>query len=86
MTSQALFSQSTQNEWVVDFRFKHYMDKVASLFTSLDKATYKNIYVANAFSLKIVGFGDVPCRHGNIVDVYDVSKLSANLLLVSQLT
>jgi hypothetical protein len=62
------------------------MDKDASLFTSLDKSTEKNIYVINDFYLKIVGCGDIPCQHGKIVHVYHVSNLSSNLVLVSQLT
>jgi hypothetical protein len=44
------------------------------------------IYVVDDFTLDIVGHGDVPCRHGKIVDIYHVPNLSENLLLVSQLT
>jgi hypothetical protein len=62
------------------------MDKDASLFTSLDEVVERKIYVVDDFSLDIVGQGDVSCRHGRIVDVYHVPNLSANLLLVSQLT
>jgi hypothetical protein len=71
-TSQALLSHTMQNEWVVDSRCTHHMAKDASLFTSLDKVVEWKIYVADDFSLDIVGHGDVPCRHGKIVNVYHV--------------
>lgn len=58
----------------------------ASLFSSLDTATKKNIYVENNFSLHIVDHGDVTCRHGWIVNVFHVPSLRKNLFLVSQLT
>jgi hypothetical protein len=69
-----------QNEWVVDSGCTHHMAKDASLFTSLDKVVEWKIYVVDEFSLDIVGHGDVPCRHGKIVDVYHVPNLSTNLL------
>jgi hypothetical protein len=61
------------------------MDKDASLFTSLNEAKERKIYVVDDFSLNIVGQGDVSCRHGRIVNVYHVPNLSANMF-VSQLT
>ena len=62
------------------------MAKDASLFSSLEMATKKKIFVVDDFSLDIVGRGDIPCRHGWIVDIYYVPSLSANLLSVSQPT
>jgi hypothetical protein len=62
------------------------MAKDASLFTWLDEAKERKIYVVDDFSLDVVGQGDVTCRHGKIVDIYHVPNLSANLLFVSQLT
>jgi len=53
---------------------------------SLDKDVERNIYVADDFARDIVGHGDVPYRHRNIVDIYHVPNLSANLLSVSQPT
>jgi len=70
----------------VDFECADHMDKDASLFTSLDDFVERNIYIVDDFSIDIVGKGDVSCRHGRIVDVYQVPNLNVNLLLVSQLT
>jgi hypothetical protein len=53
-TFQALLSHSAQNEWVVDYGCTHLMDKDVSLFTSLDEAKERNIYVVDDFSLNIV--------------------------------
>ena len=64
----------------------HHMAKDVSLFSSLDTYAEEKIYVENDFSLEIPGHSDVTCQHGWIVDVYHVPSLSANLLLVSQLT
>jgi hypothetical protein len=66
-TSQALLSHSAQNEWVVDSGCTHHMAKDASLFTWLDEAKERKIYVVDDFSLDVVGQGDVTCRHGKIV-------------------
>jgi hypothetical protein len=60
------------------------MAKYASLFSYLDKFVEWNIYVFYYFILDIVGHGDIPYRHGKIVDIYHVPNLSANFLLVSQ--
>jgi hypothetical protein len=70
-----------QNEWVVDSGCTHHMAKDASLFTSLDKVVERKIYVVDDFSLDIVGHGDVPCRHGKIVDIYHVSNFSAKFVV-----
>jgi hypothetical protein len=84
--SQVLFSHSMQSKCAVDSKCTHHMDKDASLFTSLDKTMERKIYVVDECSLNMFGRGDVPCRHGKIVNVYHVSNLSVNLLLFSQLT
>jgi hypothetical protein len=55
ITSQALMSHVMQIEWVVDFGCTHHMDKDASLFTWLDEAKERKIYVADDFSLDFVG-------------------------------
>jgi hypothetical protein len=60
------------------------MAKDTSLFTSLNEAEERKIYVADDFPLDIAGQGDVSCRHWRIVDVYHVPILSANLLSVAQ--
>ena len=57
------------------------MAKDASMF-SLSEAMQKNIYVVGEYSLSIVGYGDIPYRHGNIFNVYHVLILSENLLSV----
>lgn len=62
------------------------MDKDASLLSSLDATTENKIYVDDNFALDITGHGDIPCRHGWIIDVYHVPSLSVNLLFISQLT
>jgi hypothetical protein len=59
------------------------MDKYSSLFTWLDEAKERKIYVDDDFSLDVVGEGDVACRNGKIVNIYHVSNLNANLLCVS---
>jgi hypothetical protein len=82
-TSHILLSHSAQNEWVVYSGCTHHMAKDASLFTWLDEAKERKIYVADDFALDVVGQGDVTYRHGKIVDVYDVPNLSANLLSVA---
>ena len=86
ITSQALLDQTSQNEWVVDSSCTHHMAKDTSFFSSPDFALEKEIFVADDFALDIVGHGDVACRRGQIVDVFHVPSLSANLLLVFQLT
>jgi hypothetical protein len=62
------------------------MDKYASLFTRLNKSKDSKIYVVDDFSLDVVAQGDVARQHGNIVDVYHVPKISANIFFVAQLT
>jgi hypothetical protein len=62
------------------------MEKDATLFTRLNKAEESRIYVVDDFSLDVVGQGDVACRHGKIVEVYNLPNISVNLLFVSQLT
>jgi len=62
------------------------MDKDASFFTWLVEAEERKIYVADDFSLDVVGQGDVTYRHGNIVNIYHVPNISANMLYISQLT
>jgi len=49
----------------------------------LVEAKERKNYVANDFYLDVVGQGDVDCRHGNIVDVYQVPNLSANLFSIA---
>lgn len=61
------------------------MAKDASLFSSFDTTTAKNIYVEDDFALDTIGHGDVSCRHGQIIDMFHVPSLSANLLSISQL-
>jgi hypothetical protein len=73
-TSHTLLSHSMHNEWVVDSGCTHHMDKDASLFTWLDEAKERKIYVVGDFSLDVVGHGDVSCRHENIVNEYHVHK------------
>ena len=85
-TSQALLAQTSQNEWVVDSCYTYHMSKYGYLFYSYDNTIEKNIVVANNFALNIVDHGDINYWHGKIVDVFHVPSLSANFLLVSQLT
>ena len=85
-TSQSLLVETSQNEWVVDSSCTHHMAKDASLLSYLDAAAENKIYVANEFSPNIVGHGDITCWYGQIVDMYHVHSLGANLLYVSQLT
>ena len=61
------------------------MAKYAFLFTRLNKAKENKIYVADVFSLDVVGQGDVDCRHGKIANVYHVPDIGANILFVAQL-
>jgi hypothetical protein len=58
---KTFLSHSMQNEWVVESRCTHHMNKDSSLFTSLNKVEERNIYVVNDFCLNIVGQGDVSC-------------------------
>jgi hypothetical protein len=62
------------------------MDKVTSLFMSLDEAKERKIYVADDFSFDFFYQGHVTCQPGNIFDVCHVPKLNINLSYVSQLT
>ena len=84
-TSQALLSHSVQKKWVVDSECTHHMAKDSSLFTSLDEAKERKIYVVDDFSLDIIGQGDVSCRHGRIFNVYYVLNPNANIFSISQL-
>jgi hypothetical protein len=59
------------------------MDKDGSLFTSLDEAKERKIYVTDGIYLHVVGHGDVTYRHGRIVDVYHVPNLNSNILSIS---
>lgn len=61
------------------------MNKDASVFSSLDVGVEKKIYVVDDFALDIVGHGDITYRHGQIVGVYHVPSVSANMLFVYQL-
>ena len=62
------------------------MAKYPSLFSSLDDALEKNIFVADDFALDIVGQGDATCGRGRIINVFHVPSLSTNMLSDSQLT
>jgi hypothetical protein len=62
------------------------MDKDASLFMWLDEAKGRKIYVVDDFSLGVVDQGDVSFIHWNIVEVYHVLNISANMLFISQIT
>lgn len=64
----------------------HHMAKNDSLFSSLDTATEKMIYMVNDFTVNMTGHGYVTCRCSENIDVFDVPSLSANLLSISQLT
>lgn len=85
-TSQEYLAQTSQNEWVVDSSYTHHMDKDTSLFPPLDIAIEKRIYVEDEFSLHTIGHGDVSFQRGQIIDMFHVPSLSANLLSISQLT
>ena len=74
-----------KNEWVVESNCTHHMENNASLLSSLDMDTKKKIYVADDFSLKIIGHGDIPYQHGQIINLYHVKSLIANLFSISQL-
>lgn len=71
---------------LLNFGCTHHMMKDASLFSSLDMDIEKNIYVVDDFTLDITGNSEIPCRHGQIVDMYHVPGLTVNLLSVFQLT
>ena len=51
----------SKNEWVFDSSYTHHMAKDDSLFSCLDMATKKKIYMVDDFSLDIKGHGDIPC-------------------------
>ena len=84
--SQALLAQTSHNEWVVDFGCTHHMAKDRSLLSSFDNVVERNIFVGYDFALNIADHGDINRQRGQIVDVFHVPSLSANLLSVSQLT
>jgi hypothetical protein len=86
ITYHALLSHSMQNEWMVDFGCTHHMAKDASLFTWLDEAKERKIFVVDDFSLDVSRQGDVSCRHRKIFDVYHVPNIISNLFFVDQLT
>ena len=73
--SKALLAMTSHNEWVFDYGCTYHMAKDSSLFSSFDIVVEKQIFVANDLALNISGHGDG-----------DVPSLSADLLLVSQLT
>ena len=81
-----LHAHTSKNEWVVDSSFTHHMVKDAPLFSSRNIVVENNIYVADDFSLDITEHGDIPCQCVQIINAYHVPNLSANMLLVSQLT
>jgi hypothetical protein len=54
------------------------MVKDASLFTYLDEAMERMLYVANNFSLNIVCHDDVSYWNEKIFDICHLPKLSAN--------
>jgi hypothetical protein len=86
ITSQALYSHTSNIEQVGDSSCTHHMEKDTSLFSSLNMATKNNIFVVDYFSLDVTRYGDIPCRLGWIVNVYHVPSLSESMLRVSQLT
>ena len=59
------------------------MDKDTSLFTSLNEVKERKIYVANYFTLDVVGQGDVSCQCGRIVNLYHVPNLNEIFLYVT---
>jgi hypothetical protein len=61
------------------------MAKDSSLFTWLDEAKERKIYVSDDFDLYVVGQGDVTYRHGKIFNTYHVPNLNANLFLLLSL-
>jgi hypothetical protein len=48
-------SHIVKNEWVFDSRCTHHMVKYSTLFTIQNKDEESRIYVANDFSLDVVG-------------------------------
>ena len=82
-TSQVLLAHNSQNESVVDSSCTHHMAKDGSLFSSFDNGIENHIFVVDDFALNITGHGDISYRCGQIIDVFHVPSLSANLLLVS---
>ena len=80
-----MLDQTSQNEWVVDPGYTHHMDKDPSLFSSLDFALEKKIFLVNNFAHDIVRYGIVICRHGCIFNVFHVPSLNENIFSVSQL-
>lgn len=62
------------------------MAKDASLFPSLDMAKEKKIYLVDNFSLNTARHGGIPYWHGQIIDVYHVHIINANILSISKLS
>jgi hypothetical protein len=56
------------------------------LFTWLDEAKERKIYVVDDFALDVASQDDVTRQHGKIVDIYHLANLSDNLFYVAQLT
>jgi hypothetical protein len=54
-TSRAFLSHYVQKKWIFESGCTHHMAKDDSLFTSLDEAAERMIYIADDFSLDIVG-------------------------------
>lgn len=77
---------TSQNEWVVDHACTHHMTKDPSLFSSMEFAIENKNFVVDDFTLNIDSHGDAFYRCGQIVYVFHVPNISANMLPVSQLT
>ena len=58
---EMLHANTSQNEWIVDSSFTHHMEKDGSLFSSLDKAAERKLYMVDNFFLNISRYGDIPC-------------------------
>ena len=59
------------------------MDTNSFLFSSLNKAIEKKIFVDGDYALIVSNCGKIQCQNDVIIDVYHVPGFSENLLLVT---
>jgi hypothetical protein len=79
-------TSTSYNEWLIDSRASHHMDKDKTIFYSLNECNNNKIFVCDDRSLSVVGHGIVQVDNGHFDDVVCVPSLPCNLLSVYQIT
>jgi hypothetical protein len=79
-------SNSSLDEWLIDYGASYHMAKDKDIFFALNECNTKKIFVGDDISPRVVGSGKVQVDNGHFNDVLCVPSLSCNLLSVYQIT